>query len=459
MITELIAQKKALLDEAKTISERTFTQNEGKWQGDDEKKFDDLTTRAEAIQGNIERLVKLDAAERSLAALEQPQGRRSEPSQPRQSAGHGKATQQDADMALRGWLLRGRGTKFLTDAHRSAAQRMGLDLDSNELTIKLLGASAPNGNVPIYAGQSLRSDDFKAWETRAAMGTGSTTIGGYTVPDAPMGALERALLAFGGMRRTSTILRTDSGADLPIPTNDDTANKGARLGENTQVSEVDMTFGQLVLQAYKYSSKSVLVSVEFLQDTSIDAMGFIGDALATRIARIQNDDFTTGSGSSQPNGLVTASTSSGVTAAGQTTCTYDNILDLIHSVDPAYRENGAFMLHDSALKMIRKVKVMQYSGDTVGAPLWVPGVNGLGDTILGYPYSINQSLVTVATGTKSVLFGQLNKYIIRDSREVDLIRLNERYADYHQVGFLAFARSDGDLLDAGTHPVKYMTQA
>jgi HK97 family phage major capsid protein len=258
----------------------------------------------------------------------------------------------------------------------------------------------------------------------------------------------------------ATVIRTSSGSDLPIPTNDDTANKGALLAENTQVSEVDPTFGQLVLQAYKYSSKSVLVAVEFLQDTSIDFNSFIGNALGTRIARIQNDHFTTGTGTGQPNGIVTAATSSSITFSGQATLTYDNLVDLIHTIDPAYRNNGKFMFHDGALKMLRKVKTLQYSGDTVGVALWQPSmVAGEPNLLMGYPYVINQSMTTPATGVKSIVFGDLSKYLIRDCREVTLLRLDERYADYHQVGFLAFARSDGDLLDAGTRPVKYGTQA
>jgi HK97 family phage major capsid protein len=106
----------------------------------------------------------------------------------------------------------------------------------------------------------------------------------------------------------ATVIRTDTGAALPIPTSDDTSNKGAILGENTAASEVDVSFGQLVLDAYKYSSKYVLVSVEFLQDSSINVAEFIGKALGERIGRIQNDHFTTGTGSSQPNGIVTAAT-------------------------------------------------------------------------------------------------------------------------------------------------------
>lgn len=460
-INELVTKKKEAVDAATEIRNRVYAEQNGEWRGDEEKKFDALMDKADGFQKEIERSMRLDSVSRSIDEAAQSAGRRSGVAEPQRTPSLGKATQKDAEMAIRGWLLAGSEEVPLTDAHRSSAQRMGINLGAKSLKIRLFGEK-PQSMLQYVGGEvGYRVNPAAAdeWEKRAALGVGSTTIGGYTVPDAPMGALERAMLEFGGMRQVATILRTDSGADLPIPTNDDTSNKGAILAENTQVSEVDPTFGQLVLQAYKYSSKSVLVSVEFLQDSSIDAMGFIGSALATRIGRIQNDHFTTGTGSSQPNGIVTAATSSSVTASGTTSCTYDNIVDLIHSVDPAYRVNGRFMLHDSALKMIRKVKVLQYSGDTVGAPLWVPGVNGLGDTILGYSYVINQSLATVATGTKSVLFGDLSKYIIRDCREVTLVRLDERYADYHQVGFLAFARSDGDLLDAGTHPVKYMTQA
>ena len=457
MIHDLITQKKALLDEAKAIQERVYTQQSGEWRGDDTAKFDELTGKADAKQSEIERLARLDKANRSLEDLEKTDGRRSEPSQPQNTQrasqpSFAKATAQDQDMALRGWLIAGSETAQPTDAHRDAAKRCGINLSSKHMTLRL----AP------HALRSLEARDVAEWERRAAL-TGAqstTTTGGYTVADSPMAAIERALLAFGGMRQVATVIRTETGGPLPFPTSNDTSNKGAILAENTTVTELDITFGQLVLDAYKYSSKSVLASVEFLQDTSINAGEFIGTALGERIGRIQNDHFTTGTGSSQPNGIVTAAASSSVTFASATTVTYDNIVDLIHSVDPAYRMNGKFMLHDGALKMLKKVKVLQYSGDTTGVPLWQPSlVIGQPDLIHGYPYVINQSMTTPATTVKSILFGDFSKYIIRDVREVTLLRLDERYADAHQVGFLAFARSDGDLKDAGTNAVKYGTQA
>lgn len=447
-IQELREDKGRLANEADQILQKALEEGRKDLRQDENEKF-------EAIHAEIDKrsafITKLEKQE----ALAEPQGRRSEQSDPskpqtqnRQAVNRATATALDHDMAIRGWLLADREDGGPTDTHREAAKRCGINLNAKTLTLKL--------PPPL---RSMDPRDIDAWEKRAAMGVGSGSIGLYTSPDSPMGALERALLSFGGMREVATVYRTASGSDLPFPTSDDTANKGAILAENTQVSEVDVTFGQLVLNAFKYSSKLVLVATELLQDSAVNVPELIGKNLGERIGRIQNDHFTTGDASSKPNGIVTASTA-GVTATGLTaTVTYDLIVDLVHSVDPAYRSNGRFMFHDGGLKMLKKIKVLQYSGDTTGVPLWSPGLSpGAPDTILGYPYIVNQSMTTPATSVKSILFGDFSKYIIRDVAEVRLVRMDERYADYDQVGFTAFMRSDGDLLDAGTHPVKHLVQ-
>jgi HK97 family phage major capsid protein len=351
----------------------------------------------------------------------------------------------------------------LSAESQDAAKRCGVDFRSKSFTVRLgqpLRATGWGTSGPVPTPDDLRDWRAKNDEERAAL-TGlqsTTTTGGYTTADETMRALEVALLAYGGMRSTSTIIRTATGGPLPIPTSDDTANKGAIIGENTTSTELEMTFGQLVLDAWKYSSKYILASTEFLQDTSINAASFLGDALGTRIARITNDHFTTGTGS-QPNGIVTAATSSAITTASNSVISFDNLVDLEHSVDPAYRANSQFMLHDTALKIVKKIKVLQYSGDTSGTPLWVPGLSaGAPNTILGYSYTINQSMATIGAGSKSVLFGQLDKYLIRDVRDVTVMRMDELFALLGQSAFLALSRHDGDLLDAGTHPVKYLIQ-
>lgn len=426
--------------------------------GDENAKFDALHAELEQINGQMARMIKHEEL-----AKQAGENRQTQPHQPTNvtvSRATGLAvSQQDRAEALRAWMIGGT-PEGVSEAQRDLARRCGIDIGKKTLNLNFLSPT------PLRASnlRSASDSDVARWqtETRAAL-TGAqstTTTGGYTVADGAMQALEVSMLAFGGMRQVASIYRTATGGPLPFPTVNDTAQKGRLLAENTTATETEMTFGQMVLDAYKYSSDYVLASVEFLQDTSIDAGAFLGSALGTRIARLQNDHFTTGTGSSQPNGIVTAAGNSSVTLSGTATVSYDNIVDLIHSVDPAYRNNARFMFHDGALKMLKKVKVLQYSGDTVGVPLWQPSlVAGQPDMIHGYSYVINQSMATPATGVKSILFGDFSKYIIRDVRDITLMRLDERFAELHQVAFLAFARSDGDLLDAGTDPVKYATQA
>ncbi len=416
---------------------------------DESAKFDALHAEIETISGTMARKIKQDA-------LSQGEGRRSEAPAPesRTAVRYGAVSDNDRSEALRAWMLGGKAT----EAQRANAARCGLDVNSTSVFLNALGPK----ELRAVDLKSPRHADLESWrsETRAAL-TGAqstTTTGGYTVPDALMQALEVSLLAFGGMRQVATIIRTATGGPLPVPTTNDTAQKGRLLAENTAATETEMTFGQVVFDAYKYSSDSVLASVEFLQDTSIDVASFLGSALGNRIARLQSDHFTTGTGSSQPNGVVTAA-GSGVTGVADPP-TYDNIIDLIHSVDPAYRANARFMFNDATLKTLKKIKVLQYSGDTSGIPLWQPSlVAGQPDQIHGFPYVVNQSMASPGSSAKKILFGDFSKYWIRDVRQVELMRLNELYAAQHSVGFLAFARSDGDLIDAGTDPVKYMAQA
>lgn len=281
--------------------------------------------------------------------------------------------------------------------------------------------------------------------------TVTTSGGGYLIPEGFRRTLEDAMLQYGGVRRSrATVLRTDTGNDLPMPTANDTSNKGEIIGINTQHNQQDVTFGRVVLGAYMYSSKIVLVPFQLLQDSAFNLDTWLPMKLGERIGRIQSDHDTTGTGSSQPNGVVTASTA-GKTAASSSAVTHDELLDLKHSVDPAYRQNAEWMLHDNTLLVIKKLK------DSQNRPLWAPGISVREpDRIDGDPYVVNQSMPTMEASAKSILYGDFSKFMLRDVTDVMMLRLTERYADYLQVGFLAFQRHDADLLDAGTNPIKHL---
>lgn len=459
-VSELLEKKKDLVKQADEIRNRVYDAQNGEWRGDDTAKFDGLMDQADTCTKDIERMARVDAASQSIRDAEEGAGRQTRHTPPgqqplanRQQRAATQPNNADRSLALQGWIMRNNlhTSELVTDRHIEAARRCGVSLDQRSLNIQM---------APV-ALRDASAAGMREWEERLTqVGVVSPDYGGhYTVPDEMMRPLEVAMLAFGGMRQVADIIRTNTGANLPQPTLNDTSNEGALLGEGSEHTELDIDFDQLVLEAYKYTSKRVGMSVEYLQDNAINAAARIGSILGERIGRITNRHFTVGTGSSQPKGIVVAATSSGITTASPTAISYDDIIDLKHSVDPAYRAQGArFMFNDSVLKLLKKIKVPQYSGDTAGMPLWRAGLTvGEPDTIDGDPYTINQHMAAPTASQKAMLYGLLKKYLIRDVRDITLVRLDERYAELGIVAFLAFSRHDGDLLDAGTHPVKYLT--
>ncbi|HEX7769866.1 MAG TPA: phage major capsid protein [Dokdonella sp.] len=437
-INKLGTDMRAMLDAAKAREEgkREFTDDENV-------KFDKMDADREA-------LIKVERRLIVAAELESPQGRRSAPEAPgRVPVERPEETRANLNNArlegMRSWLLAGSPrAASITPEQRAAAAKVGFNVDQKIFSF----------NLPRLYLRSLMPEAVRDWESRALSSSSSSSPvdGQYTVADEMMKPLERALLTFGGMRQRSTIWRTETGADLPVPTSNDTSNTGEIIAQNSPVNQQDVAFSQLVLQAFKYSSKMILVPVELLQDSSVNIAEFLGSALGERIGRITNTHFTTGDASSKPNGIVTAATTSGIALAAKTP-TLAELVSIQHAVDPAYRVNGAWMFHDSMLAEIKKI----VDADS-GRPIWMNSLaGGVPDTVLGDPYVVNQAMaVAASTGSgKSIIYGDLSKYIIRDVRDITLLRLDERYAEYHQVAFLAFSRHDGDLLDAGTHPVVY----
>ena len=271
------------------------------------------------------------------------------------------------------------------------------------------------------------------------------------------------MLAYGNMRVVADFISTSTGERISWPTGDDTSNKGILLGQNTAAPTTgnQPTLAKVYWDAYKFSSNSpdgtpILVPYELLQDSAIDLVEQLGEWLAIRLGRISNDYYTYGTGAAQPKGIVTAATA--FTAISSTAIFWDDLFGLIHSIDPAYRTSDCgFMSHDSVVLAIRKLK------DGQGRYMWEPGLQvGMPDKILGYSWNVNQSMdSTFAGGKNTVLFGQLFKYKIRRVNGgmdggIRLYRLQERYRDTDQDGFMAFMREDGNLLTAGTPPVKVL---
>jgi HK97 family phage major capsid protein len=284
---------------------------------------------------------------------------------------------------------------------------------------------------------------------------GTDSLGGFIVPQDFSNELDMAVEFTGEVERLAKKLNTAGGALLDYPTVNDTATDANLISEAAAVTVQDVTFANKQLSAYNYASQ-VRVSMQLLQDNAFDLNGFLVEAMGERIARATNSAFTNGTGSSQPQGIIAGSVA-GNTAAGATAITADDILDLIYSIDPAYRNKESFglMAHNNVIAAVRALGL----GSSNDFPIFVPSMAaGQPDKLFGYNIYYNNDMESsIATGKKTMLAADFSKFVVRSAGGVQMVRLNERYMDELEVGFVAYARKDSAVLDS--RAVKHLVQA
>lgn len=325
-----------------------------------------------------------------------------------------------------------------------AAERKGRDND--DAGLRIYAKWLKGGD------KALNAEDWL--HVRNTMSTTTGAEGGFTVDSQVATSVLDALKAFGGMRAVSTVITTSGIGPMSFPTSDGTSEEGELVAENVSATDADVTFGTIGLPVFKFSSKVVAVPFELLQDSNVDIEAFVRNRLVTRLGRITNRLFTLGTGAGQPNGVQVAATV-GFTASNGTSqvtaVTYDSLVELQHSVDPAYREAGnmRWMFNDNTLLKLRQIK------DGSQRPIFVPGYDqtnpqGAPDRLLGAPITINQSMPNMAASARSILWGDFSHYHIRDVMAVEMFRFTDSaFTKKGQVGFMAWMRSGGNLIDVG----------
>ncbi|MBN8431814.1 phage major capsid protein [Microbulbifer salipaludis] len=314
---------------------------------------------------------------------------------------------------------------------------------------------APEGSAPI---NKLGTDEYVGsyeqyvragmnTDIRAALTVGTDSEGGYTVPESWSNMLIQSLADNVVMRSICTVIGTGEDRNLPL-----VADNGAAgwVGEGGPYPESDPAFAGAILKAWKLG-RITKVSEELLQDSAVNVEAEIARIFGVTFGTAEEAGFIVGDGIDKPTG-VTVTGQVGKTAASATAITYDEIVDLIHSVRAVYRSNGSFLVKDATMGMLRKLK------STDGIPLWQPSVAaGAPDTFLGHKVYTSEAMPAVATGNKSIAFGDFKQYYIADRGGIVMQRLNEKYADTGHVGFRMRKRVDGKLLVA--EAVKTLQQA
>lgn len=292
-------------------------------------------------------------------------------------------------------------------------------------------------------------------ESRSAIERAGITglSGGLIIPSSLASEIEVALKSYGGMFEAGSIITTAKGGDLILPTVNDTTSKATIVSEYDQSTKKAPSFGSVTLKAYTYRTPIIPVSQELLQDSAYNLDAVLSGLLADSFNRGINEELTTGSGTGKPTGVVTAAVDCGATPAAAA-IKLDDIIDLIKSVNSAYARNGKFMFNRNTLWELAKIK------DQNGRYIWHDSArDGSPATLFGKQYILNDDVADIGAGNASVLFGDFSKYKIRMVKSFRVIRLNELLAEFLSIGLFGFARVDGNLLDAGTNPIKKLVHA
>ncbi|QMV02580.1 phage major capsid protein [Devosia sp. D6-9] len=408
---KLVAQARAALDE---IRKNT-----------DEARVAELEQRHDNFMDELDKLDATIKREERAARLEAAEEERRERMRPNPGGGEARGLDEEVQVEYReafaSWVRAGGDQSQLSSEERAALRA---------------------GVAPAEA---------------RAQTVSTPSAGGYTVPTELSNEIIKSMKAWGPMydEDICTVLNTTSGNPFDMPTVDDTSvdvNQHVEAGTVTDDGSKDAVFGKKTLSAFAYDTAWVRLSYELAHDSILNMETVVGDLLGQRMGRRANRELTIGDGTGDPQGVVTGS-SLGKTATATAAITYDEVIDLVHSVDPAYRASPkvGFQFHDLTLGALRKIK------DSEQRYIWSAGdvQKGVPGTVLGYRYHINQAMDTLAAAKKVMIFGDFGKYFVRKVGSIVLFTARERFAP--DIGLLGMIRLDGRLGD--TAAVKHLITA
>lgn len=356
----------------------------------------------------------------------------------------GEQRSKDADAAME----RIAGKPVENRAREGAADSPDKELDAK---FRQLGrGEIRNVDVPLP----------NAFERRAFMGgVEQRTVlkANAPMPTTFIGQLYNYLVDTSTIRSANpTVYTTQTGENLTVPRS--TAEGSATwFAEGAQITASDPTLSSVTLGAFKVG-KVIYISTELLQDTGFDLLGFIAEHAGRNIGIAVDTGYVAGTGAGQPTGFL-ADAGLQTTSMGTGTVNGfvagvngpDPLFDAYHGVLPQYRPRGSWLMHDTTVKVVRKLK------DTTGQYLWQPALTaGNPDTLLGRPVYADPNMEQFGTtGKKVIAFGDFGGYWIRDVTPLRFDRSDDFKFDTDVVSFRVLYRTDGKLGD--TQAIRALT--
>lgn len=291
----------------------------------------------------------------------------------------------------------------------------------------------------------LRTGDEVAY--KAAMQEGTDSEGGFLVPEDFYNKIveKRNLLSF--IRQTSAQFIPTSSDSIRVPAEGTAATKMVVSAEEAAYDENEPTIGDVKIEVHKLT-KLIKISEELEADAKANLSGYFTNLFARAMALAENYYFTVGTGGGMPLGILAGAGASGVTTTSETAITSGELVQLVGTLGGGYAGPGCGFLMKNATKW--------YLAGLTGSPFQFIQTPAGGD-FLGMPAYVSDDMEAIATGKKSVVYGNFNFYAVAEREGLSVLRDPYTYrAASGQIGLIAKARIGGSILQA--EAFKYLIQ-
>jgi len=342
---------------------------------------------------------------------------------------------------------------------------------SEESMLDFFKRGSPTGHITINLNRARYAHDavgqgVRGRELRSIVGDGGVSGGSLTIPTTVESAVWSYFVSSNAMRRLPTTVITRDGGEPHVVPRVNTHGAATQVAsQSTAFAGTDPVLGDIVLNAYDYG-QLISVSNDLMEDSGVNVMELVSREIGGAVGRLTSAAYITGSGSSQPTGVMTAVTGAGTVATGGSLIgpTFDKLIDLVYSVPNQYRMSGnaGWLMHDQTAASIRKLR--SGAGGTLDNYIWQPSptvglAGGQPDALFGYRVEMDASVASMASNAKIVAFGSWDAYWIRDVKGLRIERSNDLKFDLNQTVFRGLLRTDGNLLDTQGPAINILKQS
>ena len=207
--------------------------------------------------------------------------------------------------------------------------------------------------------------------------------------------------------------------------------------EFTALTSSNVGFDKRTLDGFLVGALSK-VSVSLINNSQFDIVSYVVNKVAESIALFLENEIINGAGTTKMTGVLVDTLVKTVDTVADTP-TADEFIAIQVAVPQQYQAGAMWLVSNKTLLAMRQMK------DENGRYFLQNDLtNGFGYTFLGKPVMVSDQMVDT-----NVVYGDFSGYFVNIHEGSSIKVLNEKYADEHAVGVVAWLEVDGKVMEEG----------